>query len=289
LFGYSKQAYYQHQQGCLRRQSARNTALALTQQVRYRLPRLGTRKLHYLLREEFVRQGLKVGRDGLFTLLRKEGMLIRAKRSFTKTTNSRHWMRKYPNRIKDTPVHRPEQVWVADITYVRTRQGFSYLHLLTDAYSKQIMGYQLSNSMSAEDTAKALKMALAKRRYPAGPLVHHSDRGLQYCSELYTGLLRQAGIAISMTEQADPYENAVAERVNGILKDEFGLGDCFEDISDVQQQIHQAIQGYNNLRPHLSNHMLTPVQMHGQSQLPIKKYNKKAQVNLSLPVPHLVT
>lgn len=179
---------------------------------------------------------------------------------------------------------RPEQAWVSDITYIDTAKDFQYLHLVTDAYSKQIMGYHLSAGMSATDTAKALKMAIKNRRYPDMPLTHHSDRGLQYCSKLYTGLLNQYGINISMTEQSDPYENAVAERVNGILKDEFGLDGRFDDIEQLHKQVEQAVYLYNNQRPHLSNQMLTPKQMHQQQTLTIKKYNKKAPVNLNLPV-----
>lgn len=145
------------------------------------------------------------------------------------------------------------------------------------------MGYRLSAGMSATDTADALKMAIGNRTYPDQLLMHHSDRGLQYCSELYTSILRNNQIQISMTEQSDPYENAIAERVNGILKEEFGLSDCFDDIEQLQTQLKQAIQLYNQLRPHLSNHMLTPEQMHKQQKLTIKQY-KKAQVKTILPV-----
>lgn len=180
-------------------------------------------------------------------------------------------MRKYPNTVKYMEVTRPEQVWVSDITYIDTVKDFQYLHLVTDAYSKQIMGYYLSAGMNATDTAKALKMAIHNRQYPDMSLTHHSDRGLQYCSKLYTGLLHQYGISISMTEQSDPYENAIAERVNGILKDEFGLDSRFDDMEQLHKQTAQAIYLYNNHRPHLSNQMLTPKQMHQQKTLTIKK------------------
>lgn len=279
LFGYSKQAYYKHHQCHVRRQSERRIALDLVQQVRYLLPRLGTRKLHYKLQDQ-----MPVGRDKLFDILREEGLLISRKRRYTKTTNSKHWMRKYPNKITRLAITRPEQVWVSDITYIATINDFQFLHLVTDAYSKQIMGYRLSPTMSAADTASALQMAINNRMYPSSPLIHHSDRGLQYCSQLYTTILSNNGIDISMTEQSDPYENAVAERVNGILKDEFGLDDCFEDIEQLQLQTHQAIELYNKYRPHMSNQMLTPQQMHKQQLIPSKKYNKKALVNSILPM-----
>jgi putative transposase len=252
--------------------------------VRHSLPRVGTRKLHYMLKETFACEQLQIGRDKLFTILREEGLLISKRRRYTITTHSKHWMKKYPNIIKDITISRPEQVWVSDITYIDAGESFEYLHLVTDAYSKQIMGYQLSDNMSATETARALQMAINNRAYPLVPLVHHSDRGLQYCSKLYTDILKGNNIGISMTEQSDPYENAVAERINGILKDEFGLDGRFEDTSQLLKQTAQAIDLYNNLRPHLSNQMLTPKQMHQQQQLPIKKYNKKALVNLSLPV-----
>lgn len=238
-----------------------------------------------MLKPMFACKQLQIGRDKLFTILREEGLLVSRRRRYSITTNSKHWMRKYPNVIKHTDITRPEQVWVSDITYIDAGNEFEYLHLVTDAYSKKIMGYQLSNTMSATETAKALQMAINDRKYPLAPLVHHSDRGLQYCSKLYTDILKNNNIDISMTEQSDPYENAVAERVNGILKDEFGLDSRFEDVSQLHKQTDQAIDMYNNLRPHLSNHMLTPEQMHQQQILPIKKYNKKAPVILSLPVP----
>jgi len=235
-----------------------------------------------MLQEDFDRYHLNIGRDKLFSILRAEGLLVPKKRRYTKTTNSKHWMRKYANLVKTTAVYRPEQVWVADITYIATREGFQFLHLVTDAYSKKIMGYRLSTGMSAADTADALEMAIKARTYPDQSLIHHSDRGLQYCSELYTSILRNNQIQISMTEQSDPYENAIAERVNGILKEEFGLGDCFDDVHQLQAQLQQSIQLYNHLRPHLSNHMLTPEQMHRQQKMPIKQY-KKAQVKTVLP------
>lgn len=247
----------------------------LTHQLRYKLPRLGGRKVHYMLKEDFKKRQLKIGRDKLFTILREEGMLIAPKRSYTKTTNSKHWMRKYPNTFKEIFIHRPEQAWVADITYLRTIDGFNYLHLITDAYSKQVMGYRVSKSMNAADTAQALQMAIRRRKYPLMPLVHHSDRGLQYCSETYTKLLRENNISISMTEHADPYENAVAERINGILKDEFGLAETFEDREQLKKQVRESIDLYNNLRPHLSNGMLTPNQMHKQDKLNPKTWRKK--------------
>jgi transposase InsO family protein len=276
LFGYSKQAYFKaqtvHCSVLNKQQQVKDLVLGLRRQM----PRLGTRKLHHLLKEE-----LGMGRDKLFKLLRNEGLLICKRRRYTVTTNSKHWMRKYPNLIKDIALVRPEQVWVADITYIDTDEdGHGYLHLITDAYSKQIMGYELCENMEASSTLKALQMAIANRKYNGQPLIHHSDRGLQYCSKLYTDYLKDNHIAISMTENGDPYENAIAERVNGILKDEFGLSGQLNNINEAMQQTAQSISIYNNSRPHLSCHMLTPVQMHQQKEIKVKTYNKKAQTSL---------
>lgn len=243
--------------------------------IRRQMPRLGTRKLHYILKENFQLHHLKVGRDTLFGLLRSEGLLITKRKKYTKTTNSKHWMKKYPNLIKNIELHRPEQLWVADITYIDIQTKNCYLHLITDAYSKQIMGYELSENLETVSTLKALKMALNNRKYPKEPLLHHSDRGLQYCSAVYVGMLQSNNIQISMTENGDPYENAIAERMNGILKDEFGLGEKLENTKHVTQQLVQSVESYNKLRPHLSCQMLTPIQMHQQQTIKIKKWNKK--------------
>jgi putative transposase len=275
LFGYSKQAYYkaqtQHRSVVNKQQQIKDLVLGLRRQM----PRLGTRKLHHLLKSE-----LAIGRDKRFDLLRDEGLLISKRRRYTVTTNSKHWMRKYPNLIKDIELIRPEQVWVADITYIDTDEdGHGYLHLITDAYSKQIMGYELCGNMEAASTLKALQIAIANRKYNDQALIHHSDRGLQYCSKLYTDYLKDNHITISMTENGDPYENAIAERVNGILKDEFGLSEQLNNINEAMHQTVQSINIYNNSRPHLSCNMLTPVQMHQQKEIKLKTY-KKTQTSL---------
>ena len=236
------------------------------------MPRLGTKKLHYLLRGE----GISIGRDHLFDLLREEDLLVKKKKKYVRTTDSTGWMRLYPDLAKDITVNRPEQLWVADITYLDTlSDGHVYLHLVTDAYSKQIMGYELCDNMNAVSTDKALQMALKERIYKEYALIHHSDRGLQYCSELYTNRLKQNGITISTTQTGSPYDNAVAERINGILKDEFGLGEPLSDLKEALKQTKQSIYAYNYLRPHLSCQMLTPKQMHLQKNIKIKSYKRQ--------------
>ncbi len=272
LFGFSKQAYYKYQTSKkasdLKYLDTKKSVLILRRQM----PRLGTRKIYHLLKEK---GNIYIGRDKLFSILRQEGLLINRKRKYTVTTNSKHWLRKYPNLIKGICLTRPEQLWVADITYIDTFDGNAYLHLVTDAYSKQIMGYELCDNMEAGSTLKALKMALNKRKYKTSELIHHSDRGLQYCSKLYTDCLSENNIIISMTENGDPYENAIAERVNGILKDEFGLSDKFENIMEAKKLTKQSVVIYNQLRPHLSCSMLTPNQMHQQNKIKLISFKKK--------------
>ena len=273
LFGYTKQAYYKQfsnqTERCLLNEEL--TASVLT--IRRQMPRLGTRKLHHLIKGNYP-----IGRDKLFNVLRKEGLLIFKRKKYTKTTNSKHWMRKYPNQVKELILFRPEQLWVADITHVETLEGNAYLHLVTDAYSKKIMGYELCANMEAVSTVKALNMAIKNRQYKNEPLMHHSDRGLQYCSKIHIQSLTESGISVSMTESGSPYDNAIAERINGILKDEFGLGERFTDLKEAQMQTRESIAIYNSLRPHLSCSMLTPNQMHNQQNVKLKTYKKTSNI-----------
>jgi len=237
------------------------------------MPRLGGRKLYYKLQAELSE--LNVGRDKLFRILRANHMLIKPKRSYHITTDSHHRFRKHKNIVSNIEIDKPEQVWVSDITYVGTRANPSYLALVTDAYSKRIMGYDVSNSLAMEGSLSALEMALDNRRYGSQPLIHHSDRGLQYCSNDYQALLDKNNIKASMTEKYDPYENAIAERVNGILKQEFDIARDIKDLELKKKLIKDAIEIYNSFRPHLSNHMLTPQQMHKQNKLKRKQYKSK--------------
>jgi transposase InsO family protein len=273
--GYSKQAYYKS----IRLKKLKSVKKSIIKQkimgIRREMPRLGTRKLYFLLKESFVRDGISIGRDRLFDLLREEDLLIIKKKKYTKTTDSKHWMHKYPNLVKGLELRRPEQVWVADITYMSLTDRNCYLHLITDAYSKLIMGYCVSESLAGTETLKALEMALKNRRYTDN-LIHHSDRGLQYCSAAYVKMLEDKNISISMTQDGNPYDNAIAERVNGILKDEFGLDDVFEDHGQLELQVAQSISTYNNKRPHESNYLLTPFEMHQQDKLKPKAWHKKS-------------
>ena len=224
------------------------------------MPRLGTRKLYYLLKDEFVRQGIKVGRDALFDYLRAEHLLIKPKKNYTKTTNSKHWLRKYPNLLKDRQAIRPEEVFVSDITYIKSKERTHYLSLVTDAYSRKIMGHHLSDDMSAEHVVKALKVAV-KNKKTTQELIHHSDRGLQYCSAIYQNELNDHQIIPSMTDGYDCYQNALAERMNGILKNEFLIHKC-NNGKELEVLVSESIDTYNNHRPHLSLNFKTPNFIH---------------------------
>lgn len=227
---------------------------------RMKMPRLGTRKLYYLLQDEIKQSGIKIGRDGLFSYLKWENMLIKPAKNYTITTNSKHWLRKYPNLYLDSQITRPEQVFVSDITYIKSNERTHYLSLVTDAFSRKIMGYELSDDMSSEHVIKALQMAV-KNRTSSLPLIHHSDRGLQYCSTIYQQALGKANITPSMTEGGNCYQNALAERMNGILKQEFLIHKC-NTGKELKKLISESIKTYNNERPHLNLKMKTPNFIH---------------------------
>lgn len=260
LFGISRQSLYQRQERNRRRSRQLAQIKALVQAVRRTMPRIGTRKLYYLLKSDFEHLGIKIGRDAFFEYLRMERLLIKAKKSYTKTTDSKHWLRKHPNLTKQLEVRRAEEVFVSDITYIKSRERTHYLSLVTDAYSRKIMGYHLSDDLSAENMVEALKMAVRQRRSDK-PLIHHSDRGVQYCSAVYQSELTANAIKASMTDGYDCYQNALAERVNGILKQEFLIYLC-NTGKELELLIKESIQTYNNERPHLSLKMKTPNMVH---------------------------
>jgi transposase InsO family protein len=273
LLGVNRQVYYRSKQSKLHKQSIAQNVIKLVREVRMIMPRLGGKKLYFLLQEQL--SIIKVGRDKLFNILRANHMLIEPKRRYHITTDSHHRFRKHKNLISALEIEKPNAVWVSDITYVGNRTNPSYLALITDAYSKKIVGYNVSKSLSVEGSIKALAMATSNREDRDYPLIHHSDRGLQYCSNDYQKLLKDNGISTSMTEKYDPYENAIAERINGILKQEFGIAKKIKDFNVKEKLIQDAIKIYNNVRPHLSNHMLTPIQMHKQNKLKRKQYKSK--------------
>lgn len=239
-------------------------------ELRKTSPRLGTRKLHVLLTDFLCEHQIKMGRDALFDLLSAHYMLVRRKRRKIVTTHSGHWFKRYPNLIANLEVSRTNQLWVSDITYVRTRQGYLYLSLITDACSRKIMGYDLADNLESVNALNALKMAINGAFYrneSLTDLIHHSDQGFQYCSPKYIDLLKQHQIAISMSDRGEPLQNAIAERINGILKHEYLL---LHDLID-KQQVHELLSAtvitYNTLRPHMSCNMMTPDQAHQHGKI----------------------
>jgi transposase InsO family protein len=253
----TRDAYYKYQKRFVKQEKIKQKVISLVKERRNTLPREGCRKLHNALEQPFKKNDLKVGRDKLFDILRAENMLVTRKKASFKTTNSYHHFHKYNNLIKDIEIERINQVWVSDITYIRTVKGFCYLALITDFYSRKIIGFDVSDTLELTGSLRALKLALRRSSNIDG-LIHHSDRGVQYCSNQYVNELKKKNIRISMTEEKHCYENAIAERVNGILKDEFYLDQTFFDVSHAQRAAKNAIKLYNEVRLHLSLNFKTP-------------------------------
>ena len=280
LLGVSRQVYYRSIRSKEKNQTKAETVVMLVANIRRDMPRIGFRKLYYLLYEPL--HELNIGRDKFLSILRANHLLVKPKRNYRITTNSHHRFRKHKNLIENIPLERPEQVWVSDITYIGGRSRNCYLALVTDAYSKKIMGYDVSDSLATEGSLRALSMAVKQRKYK-NKLIHHSDRGLQYCSNDYQKALEKKKITQSMTESYDPYANAIAERVNGILKQEFLLEDYLVDIKTMKLVVSDAVRIYNSKRPHYSCCMKTPDQMHKQNQIKIRTYKNK-ESNRASPI-----
>ena len=217
LFGKTRQAYYKRKKESYKESLNEDLVLTVVRKIRETQKRTGGRKLIGMVRERVPAEQL-MGRDEFFNLLRRYGLLVRKRKFRAVTTNSFHWLHKYPNIIKELSPERPNHIWVSDITYIKTEEGFLYLYLITDAYSRKIIGWQLSDNLGSDNAILALYMAISQLPAKCDEIIHHSDRGIQYCSLKYVKLLEVHGIKISMTENGDPYENAIAERVNGILK-----------------------------------------------------------------------
>lgn len=251
----SRQAVYQHRQRQTSDQAQVLAVLPRIRTLRHLMPRVGGRKLLKHLPD------LGIGRDKFFEVLRSYGLLVKRRRKYAITTNSHHALPVYPNLLAEATVNAPNQIWVADQTYIRLRSGFCYLSLLTDLWSRKIIGYDVAQTLEATGPLHALQMALATVRDPRG-LIHHSDRGKQYCSLDYTQTLKEHGCRISMTAPRRPDQNATAERVNGILKTEFYLDATFSCLEDARRAIVQSIYIYNNIRLHLSLDFSTPSLRH---------------------------
>jgi len=280
LFGKTRQAWYV-QQWSAEDDTLRDTVvLKRVKEIREQMPRIGTRKLYHMLTETLQQHKIKIGRDKLFDLLEEYGMLVRRrKRRRVSTTDSNHPFRKYPNLVRELEVVRPNQLWVSDITYIRLLDEFCYLSLVTDAYSRRIVGYCLYPTLQKEGPVAALKMALNGLPVAAAEsLIHHSDRGRQYCCDAHISLLMERKITISMTEKGDPYENALAERMNRTMKEEFLLDKGFDSFELASLAVNNAVNIYNSQRPHDSCNYMTPDEAHQQTgPLPMrwKKGKKK--------------
>jgi transposase InsO family protein len=268
-----RQVYYRRIKRRIIKQDKAQLVVKMVLEIRVQMPRIGAKKLYYLLGNDL--KTLKIGRDKFIDILRANHLLIIPKRSYHITTNSHHRFRKYKNQLLDLQINKPEQVWVSDITYIGKREKPCYLSLITDAYSKKIVGYNVSNNLNTESSLVALRLAIKQRKNKEIPLIHHSDRGLQYCANEYQKVLNKQRIITSMTQNSDPYENAVAERINGILKQEFYIDQYNKELPVMKQIIKETVNIYNEKRPHLSNHMLTPNQMHEQNKLKMKTYKTK--------------
>lgn len=264
LLGYSRQAYYKGVRTDTIKEVKSRIIVKQIKLIREEQPRTGSDKIHILLADFKQWHGIKMGRDALLDLMREEGLLIRPKRRWARTTFSFHRFHKYPNQIKGFVPNGPNQLWASDITYVPVNGSFAYLSLITDAYSRKIVGYNLGKTLEAISCGQALKMAIRDNPVRSGQLLHHSDRGVQYCCSAYVKLLMENHIGISMTQSGDPLENALAERVNGILKGEL-LAEKYDHYNQAQSAVAKAVGVYNNKRLHSSIAMLTPQQAHGRT------------------------
>ena len=251
--------------------------LESVRRIRTRMPHAGTRKLMEYIQKDLIDNNIKIGRDALFDLLRSYGMLVRKTKRFHITTDSKHFFYKSPNLLKDLTLTHAEQVFVSDITYIKIDGGHSYLALVTDAYSKKIMGWKLDDNMKVSLVKQALDMAHKNRIHNHKNIIHHSDRGIQYCCPDYSEFAQNKGYIFSTTQQYDPYENAVAERINGILKYEFGLKKTIKNIEIAQKMVEQAVEIYNKERIHWSLDLKTPQHVHEQyNKQTYKSYARKA-------------
>jgi putative transposase len=262
LFGITRQAYYKHYREEKKNFVQTDVIIKMVEQIRKIHPRMGTRKMIVLLEPQLKKHGIKFGRDALFDLLSVNGMLVRTKKRKWITTWSKHPYRKYKNLIEGVRMERINQVWVGDITYLQTQSGYLYLSFITDAYSRKVVGYDVADNLESVNALQALKMAI--QSLPGGTvnLIHHSDRGAQYCCHEYVTEVRKRGIAISMTQNGDPLENPIAERLNGIVKNEYLAYRSITSKGQAKQVVAEAIAVYNKLRPHMSIGNRTPEEVH---------------------------
>lgn len=261
-FGLTRQAYYQSKNRVEKDLIEQEILLDKIGDIRKDHKRLGGRKLFFKLEAFMDEHNIKMGRDAFFDLLRDNKLLIKQRKRHHVTTNSNHWMKKYPHLIKDIEPIGPNHVWVSDITYWKTKGGHYYISFITDAYSRKIVGYHVADTMEAIESATALKMAIKTLKINAKGLIHHSDRGSQYCSSMYVNILKKEGIKISMTENGDPLENAIAERINGIIKGEYLFDYLIKTLLNAKEVLKSVVKLYNEDRPHSSIGNAVPSKVH---------------------------
>lgn len=277
MFGISKQAYYQRIEADQQREKVHQIVLNEVSAIRKKKPQTGTRKLVEELQPALRKNKIKMGRDALFDLLRYKGLLVRRTKRFHITTDSKHFYYTSPNLTKELEINHAEQVFVSDITYIKTDEGHGYLALVTDAYSKKIMGWSFDDNMKVSMVKDALTMAHNNCKYDHTSIIHHSDRGMQYCCPDYTEFAKEKGFVMSTTQQSDPYENAIAERINGIMKYEFGLRKTIASIAIARAMIKEAVHIYNTDRLHWSLDLKTPQMVHNAyNQQKYKSYKRYA-------------
>ena len=274
LFGKSRQGWHEQCEHSQEKSLAGIITVKLVKEIREKMPRIGTRKLLYMLQPTLKAHMIKIGRDNLYELLGEHGLLLRYSRRRAYTTNSNHRFKKYPNLIRELIITQAGELWVSDITYIALAEGFCYMSIVTDVYSHKIVGHCLHPTLESEGALTALSMALLEKKRK-GKLIHHSDRGVQYCCTDYVLELEGNHIRISMTENGDPYENAIAERVNGILKSEHRMDQTFVSFEQAHQAANDAVNTYNNLRPHSSCDYMTPVVAHEQTGILNKRWKPK--------------
>lgn len=265
LFGKTRQAYYKLINQDIKQVLEEEIILEIIKKLRKKVKtsRWGVRKIHSLIKEDLRKHSIKMGRDKLFDLLRSNNMLVKPRKRHFFTTQSHHWLRKYEYLIENMTITGPNQLWVSDITYVYSEDGPLYLYLITDAYSQKIVGWYISSNLKAESAVIALRMALKNNSDLVGEeLIHHSDRGVQYCSKLYVEILKSKHIKISMTHPGSPQENSIAERINGILKNEWIYDIELKNYENAKREIKGIVKIYNEMRPHQSLNYATPNQIH---------------------------
>lgn len=262
--GMSRQNYYAVRRERQRRRVDEELVVSLVKRERREQPRLGTRKLQHMLAGDLAEAGVEIGRDRMFAVLRANGLLVERKRGRARTTNSRHCLPVFRNLVAGETPDGPHQILVSDVTYIGTEEGFLYAALITDMFSRKIVGCYIGDSLEADGCIRALRLAIVQLPATAHP-IHHSDRGCQYCCHAYVERLEERGLPVSMTEVLHCYENAMAERVNGILKQEYELDRKFKTKAQAIAAFEQAVWLYNHRRPHLALDYRTPAQVHEQA------------------------